>query len=226
MANEDDVISIADHLNAVRLQVAAYEKKYRRPSHSVTLLAVSKQQSVEHILQAVQAGQLMFGENYWQEARPKLAALQAYPIEWHFIGPLQANKTQKIAEHFAWVHSVDSEKLARRLSEQRPAHLPPLNVCLQVNLDGEASKSGVSIEEAPILAAKMACLPRLMFRGLMCIPRPGQHVTQQRQVFHRLSILYLALKTQFPSLDTLSMGMSQDYEAAIAEGATCIRIGK
>jgi len=201
---------IADNLQAVRARVSR--------AQGVTLLAVSKGQPVGRIEQAVAAGQKAFGENYVQEAVQKMEALP--PLEWHLIGPLQSNKTRLAAERFAWVQTVASEKIARRLSEQRPANLPPLNVLIQVNVSGEASKSGVDLQELEGLARAVAGLPRLTLRGLMAIPEPGADPSR-----------YAAVKNAFDKLkgelrfDTLSMGMSDDLELALAEGATMVRIG-
>jgi len=174
------------------------------------------------------AGQRAFGESYVQEALPKIAALAGYGvhrIEWHFVGPLQSNKTRPVAEHFSWVHSVERLKIAERLSAQRPADLPPLNVCVEVNVSGEASKSGCSPDEAPALCRAIAALPHLKLRGLMAIPEPTEDVARVRQRFATVRMLRDALNTEGMQLDTLSMGMSHDLEAAIMEGATIVRIG-
>jgi pyridoxal phosphate enzyme (YggS family) len=192
--------------------------KARLPSAQVTLLAVSKGQSLERIQQAVAAGQKAFGENYVQEAVQKMEALP--PLEWHLIGPLQSNKTRLAAERFDWVQTVASEKIARRLSEQRPAALPPLNVLIQVNVSGEASKSGIAPDEARALAEAISKLPRLRLRGLMAVPEPGAGRSRYAAVRH----LFEKLKGEF-DLDTLSMGMSDDLDMALAEGATMVRIG-
>lgn len=186
------------------------------------LLAVSKTQPAEAIREAFDAGLRDFGENYLQEALEKQADLADLPLRWHFIGPIQSNKTKAIAEHFDWVHSVDRLKIAQRLSEQRPDALGPLNICIQVNVSGEASKSGCSPEAVAALAETIATLPRLRLRGLMTIPAPTENPVEQRQAFARLRRLK---ETLGADLDTLSMGMSQDLEAAIAEGATWVRIG-
>lgn len=200
-----------------------------REPQTVLLLAVSKTFGPDTVIEAAQAGQRAFGENYLQEALEKIVAVQAMQpdllLEWHFIGPIQSNKTRPIAEHFDWVHSVDREKIAQRLSEQRPAHLPPLNVCLQVNISGEESKSGAAPEQVPELARKIAGLPRLKLRGLMAIPEPAAEAEKQRAPLRQLRQLFDALRAQGLALDTLSMGMSADLEAAIAEGATIVRIG-
>jgi pyridoxal phosphate enzyme (YggS family) len=202
--------AIADNLQAVRARISG--------APGVTLLAVSKTQSADRIREAVAAGQKAFGENYVQEAVQKMEVLPA--LEWHLIGPLQSNKTRLAAERFAWVHTVASEKIARRLSEQRPAALPPLNVLIQVNVSGEASKSGVEPDEVESLARIVATLPRLRLRGLMAIPEPGA----DRSRYASVKDVFDKLKSEF-RFDTLSMGMSDDLEAAIAEGATVVRVG-
>lgn len=184
----------------------------------MTLLAVSKGQAVDRLQEAIAAGQRAFGENYVQEAVQKMEALPA--LEWHLIGPLQSNKTRVAAERFDWVQTVASEKIARRLSEQRPASLAPLNVLIQVNVSGEASKSGVELEETGQLARAVSLLPRLRLRGLMAIPEPGADRARYREVRK----IYDALKNEF-RFDTLSMGMSDDFELAVAEGATMVRVG-
>ncbi len=191
----------------------------------MTLLAVSKTQPAERLRELYQLGQRDFGENYLQEALAKQAALADLRICWHFIGPIQSNKTKSISEHFDWVHSVDRIKVARRLSEQRPETLPALNVCLQVDISGEASKSGVPPEALPELAEAVAELPRLRLRGLMCIPAPSDDFAEQRRAFAEMRHGFEALRARGHALDTLSMGMSGDLEAAIAEGATLVRIG-
>ncbi|WP_312955611.1 YggS family pyridoxal phosphate-dependent enzyme [Pseudomonas songnenensis] len=205
---------------AARIREAA--QAVDRDPATVGLLAVSKTQPAAAIREAAAAGIRDFGENYLQEALDKQAELSDLPLAWHFIGPIQSNKTKSIAEHFDWVHSVDRLKIAQRLSDQRPAALPPLNICLQVNVSGEASKSGCAPEELPKLAQAVAAMPHLRLRGLMCIPAPSEDPAEQRAAFARLR----ALRDELPlTLDTLSMGMSQDLEAAIAEGATWVRIG-
>ena len=205
---------------AARIREAA--QAVGRDPASVGLLAVSKTQPAAAIREAAETGMRDFGENYLQEALDKQGELSELPLTWHFIGPIQSNKTKSIAEHFDWVHSVDRLKIAQRLSDQRSAELPPLNICLQVNVSGEASKSGCAPEELPQLAQAVAAMPRLRLRGLMCIPAPSEDPAEQRAAFARLR----ALRDELPlTLDTLSMGMSQDLEAAIAEGATWVRIG-
>jgi len=216
---------IQANIEEVRRRIAEAESRYGREAGSAALLAVSKTRPAEDILAAVRCGQRCFGESYLQEALDKVAALAGYPLEWHFIGPIQSNKTRPIAEHFDWVHSVERLKIARRLSEQRPEGLPSLNICLQVNIDGEASKSGCTLDELPSLAAEVAGLPRLRLRGLMAIPRPLEGLEAQRQPFRELRAALERLREQGHALDTLSMGMSGDLEAAVAEGATLVRIG-
>ncbi|TAK75471.1 MAG: YggS family pyridoxal phosphate-dependent enzyme [Gammaproteobacteria bacterium] len=209
----------------VKKLITEYEQKYQRAPHAVTLLAVSKGQPVEKIEALFHAGQVLFGESYVQEALPKIHALADKPIEWHFIGPIQSNKTRKIAEHFTWVHSVDAINIAKRLNDQRPAHLPPLNICLEVNINHETTKSGVLPEDVSSLATYCTALPRLRLRGLMAIPAKQSTFTAQRETFHSLFLLWQSLRHQGFALDTLSMGMSNDFEAAIAEGSTLVRIG-
>lgn len=215
--------TIAANLARVRERVAHAAQQAHRNRDDICLVAVSKTRTATEIEQAYHAGQIHFGENYLQEALPKLAALQHLPLVWHFIGPIQSNKTRAIAEHFAWVHGVETYRIARRLSEQRSPALPPLNICLQVNLDQEESKSGLEpvAEKVAELALQVAELPRLRLRGLMAIPAPHESEAEQRAAFARLKHL---LK-QVPAGDVLSMGMSDDLEAAILEGATHIRIG-
>lgn len=217
--------SIADKVMAVRQQIDTATRDAGRPPGSVHLLAVSKTRSADELRQAFAAGQRAFGENYLQEALDKMAALRDLPIEWHFIGPIQSNKTRAIAEHFDWVHSVDRLKIARRLSEQRPLERPPLNICLQVNISLEASKSGCLPDDVPRLARDVAALPNLRLRGLMAIPEASIDPDAQRRPFAALRDLLQQLQDELPQLDTLSMGMSGDMIAAIREGATLVRIG-
>jgi pyridoxal phosphate enzyme (YggS family) len=217
--------TLAERLAAVRARIAAAEQAAGRPAGSVGLLAVSKTQPAEALRAAFAAGQGAFGENYLQEALAKREALRELPIEWHFIGPMQANKTKSVAANFDWVHSIDRLKIAQRLSDQRPEAAPPLSVCLQVNVSGEASKAGVAPETAAELARQIAALPRLRLRGLMAIPAPAEDLEQQRLPLHRLQELFATLKADGLALDTLSMGMSDDLEAAVAEGSTLVRIG-
>ncbi len=216
---------IADNLAQLHKRIQQAERRYQRPPGSVQLLAVSKTRPAEDILAAATCGQRHFGENYLQEAVEKITALADLNLCWHFIGPIQSNKTRLIATHFHWVHSVDRLKIARRLSDQRPAHLPPLNICLQVNISDEASKSGLSLSELPEAARQIAGLPNLHLRGLMAIPQRSSHFEQQRHSFRQLHQALQSLNNEGIGLDTLSMGMSTDMEAAIAEGATIVRIG-
>ncbi len=217
--------AILSNLQAIRLAIAQAAEAAKRDAADVWLLAVSKTFPADAVREAYTAGQLAFGENYLQEALEKIEALQDLPLEWHFIGPIQSNKTRAIAENFAWVHSVDRLKIAERLSAQRPPHLPPLNICLQVNVSGEQSKSGVAPEQVMQLAKDIAQLPRLKLRGLMTIPAPAADETAQRAPFARMRQMLDDLNKQGLSLDTLSMGMSHDFTAAIKEGATIVRIG-
>jgi hypothetical protein len=210
--------SIHDNLQAVRQRISEAAKAAGRDARDVTLLAVSKTHPVPLVEQALAAGQRCFGENYVQEALEKMDAVKG--VEWHLIGPLQSNKTRVVAERFDWVQSVESEKVARRLSEQRPAGLAPLNVLIQVNVSGEASKSGVAPKAVPSLAKAIAAFPGLRLRGLMAIPEPGA----ERVRYRELRELYDKLKLQY-GFDTLSVGMSDDMELAIAEGATLVRVG-
>ena len=215
--------TIAENIAKLGERIREAAQASQRDFHQVGLLAVSKTKPSEAIREAHAAGLLDFGENYLQEALAKQAELTDLPLIWHFIGPIQSNKTKAIAEHFDWVHSVDRLKIAQHLSEQRPAHLPPLNICLQVNVSGEASKSGCTLEDLPALAAAVAQLPRLKLRGLMAIPEPTDDYCAQHESFATVRSLQAALN--MPALDTLSMGMSHDLEAAVAEGATWVRIG-
>ncbi len=217
--------TIASNLQAVRVALTAAAAGANRAANEVVLLAVSKTFPAGAIREAYDAGQTRFAESYVQEALDKIAALHELPVEWHFIGPIQSNKTRAITENFSWVHSVDRLKIAERLSAQRPVHLPPLQICLQVNISGEASKSGVPPEEAEQLARAVAQLPHLRLRGLMAIPEPSDEIPAQRTAFARLRELLEQLNRQGLQLDTLSMGMSQDFAAAIAEGATMVRVG-
>ena len=213
--------NIANLLERVRLSA----EKSQRCADDILLLAVSKTRPEQDIRSAHKCGLREFGESYLQEALDKIEALQDLDLVWHFIGPIQSNKTRPIASNFHWVHSVDRAKIARRLSEQRPPGLPPLQVCLQVNISAEQSKSGVAPEQLPQLAREVAQLPRLQLRGLMAIPAATQDSLQQRRAFAQLRREFEQLQLQLPGLDTLSMGMSDDMESAIAEGATILRIG-
>jgi len=221
--------TIEEKLQAVRRSIAQAATEAQRPPESVTLLAVSKTFGADAVLAAAAAGQTAFGENYLQEALDKIAAVRlALPqavLAWHFIGPIQSNKTRPIAEHFDWVHTVEREKIAARLSEQRPDGMADLNICLQVNISGEASKSGVSPDDLPALARAVAQLPKLRLRGLMAIPEPQTDPVLQRAAFAQLRVLYEQLRADGLPLDTLSMGMSADLQAAVLEGATIVRVG-
>jgi len=216
---------IAAQLQAVHARMAAACLAAGRDPASVVLLAVSKTFGPEAVRAAHVAGQTAFGENYIQEAVDKMAVLEGLPLQWHCIGPIQSNKTRLVAEHFAWAQTVDRLKIAQRLSEQRPAHLPPLQICLQVNVDGGTSKSGVAPAELPLLAHAVAGLPRLQLRGLMCIPDPQPDFEAMKAVFLRARDLYAQLRAEGLALDTLSMGMSADLEAAIHAGSTLVRVG-
>ena len=210
-------------LKQLLAQIRQAEITYNRKPGDVLLLAVSKTKTAQDIAQAYSAGQRHFGENYCQEALKKQQELSAYDITWHFIGPIQSNKTKAIATHFNWVHSVDSFKIAKRLSEQRPSALPPLNICLQVNISGEQSKSGVALNELPEMCVLVAALPNIKLRGVMAVPEPEENFELQRKPF---KALYQAVaKLGDFKLDTYSFGMSNDLNAAVAEGATIVRIG-
>lgn len=214
--------TIADNIGLVSQRIRAAADAVQRDASSIHLLAVSKTKPAQAVREAYAAGMRDFGENYLQEALGKQAELTDLPLSWHFIGPIQSNKTRAIAENFAWVHSVDRLKIAQRLSEQRPADLPPLNICIQVNVSGEASKSGCTPADLPALAQAISALPRLQLRGLMAIPEPTQDRAAQDAAFATVRNLQASLNLP---LDTLSMGMSHDLESAIAQGATWVRIG-
>ena len=220
-------MSISDNLQAIRHRIADAARACGRDPADILLLAVSKTKPDADIIAAHAAGQTAFGENYVQEGCDKAQRLEeaGLALDWHFIGPLQSTKTRQVATWFDWVHSVDREKIAARLSEQRDPHRPPLNLCIQVNVSGEASKSGVAPDEVAALADAIAALPRLALRGLMAIPEPTDDVALQRRRFAHLRQLKDDLNARGHRLDTLSMGMSQDLEAAIAEGATIVRVG-
>jgi pyridoxal phosphate enzyme (YggS family) len=217
--------TIESNLQVVRARIAAAARAAGREPGAIGLLAVSKTFAAEAVRAAHAAGQREFGENYVQEGMEKIAALSALPLIWHFIGPIQSNKTRSIAEHFDWVHSVAREKIAQRLAQARPERLGPLDICLQVNVSGEASKSGVAPEEVRSLAEAVRTLPRLRLRGLMAVPEPSDDIALQRRRFRGLRVLLEQLNTAGFGLDTLSMGMSQDLEAAVMEGATIVRVG-
>jgi pyridoxal phosphate enzyme (YggS family) len=219
------MIIIASSLQAVKARIARAAQSVDRQPDEITLLVASKTHPAERVREAWLAGQTIFGENYLQEALEKMPALADLPIEWHFIGPIQSNKTRRIAENFSWVHSVDRVKIADRLAKDRPESLPALQICLQVNVSGEDSKSGVAPEELAQLAAHVVRLPRLKLRGLMAVPELTTATALQRSQFHMLWELFDRLKRDGYELDTLSMGMSEDMDIAIAEGATMVRVG-
>lgn len=214
---------IPNRLKGIRAQIRHAEMTYNRKPGSVLLLVVSKTKSAKDIAVAYQAGQRHFGESYCQEALKKQQELGAFDITWHFIGPVQSNKTKALATHFDWVHSVDSLKIAKRLSEQRPSALPPLNICLQINISGEPSKSGITLNELPQLCEQVAELPNIKLRGVMAIPLPEEDFELQRLPYK--TIYQAVAKLDNPELDTYSFGMSGDLNAAIAEGSTIVRIG-
>lgn len=215
-------IDITKNISAIRQQIAHYCGKYQRNIETVKLLAVSKTQPSSAIKEAFNAGQRDFGENYLQEAIDKINALQDLNLNWHFIGHIQSNKTELIAKNFDWVHSVDRVKIATRLSQQRPDNLAPLNICLQINIDQEPTKSGFLAESVCDAIQQIQHLPNIKLRGLMSIPKPRQDFQQQQQIHQKLNNLLQRLN---PKLDTLSMGMSNDLEAAISAGSTWVRIG-
>ena len=222
-------MSISENLQLVQHRIATSAQAAGRDPTSIRLLAVSKTFDAQAVLIAAQAGQRAFGENYVQEAIDKISATRELnpnlQLEWHFIGPIQSNKTRQIAEHFDWVHSVDRLKIAQRLSEQRPVDMPPLQICLQVNVSGEATKSGLEPDALLELARGVNTLPNICLRGLMAIPEPTEDVEQQRAAFAKLRLMQNDLQAVGIQTDTLSMGMSADMDAAIAEGATIVRIG-
>lgn len=223
--NEVIMTSISERLQAIRDAVQQAERQAGRATGAARLLAVSKTKPASVIREAFAAGQRLFGENYVQEALAKMGELGDLPLEWHFIGPIQSNKTRPIAENFDWVHGIDRLKIAQRLNDARPDSLEPLKVCIEVNVSGEASKEGVAPDEVLELAQAIRQLPRLRLRGLMTIPAPTHDIALQHQPFRMLRELQVALTRQGITLDTLSMGMSEDFPAAIAEGATIVRIG-
>lgn len=218
-------IQVGSRLNCVKATISQIEAKYKRVPGSVRLLAVSKKKSTEEIIAAIAGGQVDFGESYVKEAIEKISVLKSYNLCWHFIGPIQKNKTKLISENFNWVHSIDREIIAQRLNEQRPDYLPPLEVCIQINLNNEASKSGIKIENIQALANFVRQQPRLNLRGLMTIPKASNDTIIQRQQFSQLRELLQYVNESGFEMDTLSMGMSSDLESAIAEGATIVRIG-
>ena len=219
--------AIAQNLQTVHARIRSACQAAGRPAEAVQLLAVSKTFGPEAVREAHAAGQTAFGENYIQEAVDKITALRDLPLQWHCIGPIQSNKTRLVAEHFDWVHSVDRLKIAQRLSDQRPGHLPPLQVCLQVNTDGGETKSGARPDEVLDLARAVASLPRLALRGLMTIPDPVEGFEAQLALHRRATDLFERLRRELalPQFDTLSMGMTADLEAAIAAGSTLVRVG-
>jgi pyridoxal phosphate enzyme (YggS family) len=217
--------TIEDQMDVVRQRIQSACNSCGRPTSAVTLLAVSKTFGPDAVRAAYQAGQTAFGENYIQEAVEKINVLRDLPLKWHCIGPIQSNKTRLVAEHFDWVHTVDRLKIAQRLSEQRPTHLTPLQVCIQVNVDGGSTKSGVPPDAVLALARDLAQLPQLHLRGLMCIPEPTPDFIAACAVFKRARGLFDVLNAEGFRLDTLSMGMSADLEAAIASGSTIVRVG-
>ncbi|ODS24573.1 YggS family pyridoxal phosphate enzyme [Candidatus Endobugula sertula] len=222
------MLHIKQPLLNIRKKITAIATANNRLGSDVNLLAVSKTQPPSCIREAYQAGQTAFGENHLQEARDKQQVLNDLDISWHFIGSIQSNKTRKIAEHFQWVHSVDRLQVAQRLSQQRPNHLPPLNICLQINIDNEATKSGIPLNELSSLANMVNTLPQLRLRGLMIIPAKRDNPSDQRAIFNQAAEIFRQLKLTNPALrlDTLSMGMSDDMEAAIAAGSTIVRVGR
>ena len=216
---------ISANIAKVLAQVSTAAQKHGRAADAVRVMAVSKTQPVEAVRAAAKAGLRDFGENYLQEALAKIEACADLPLCWHFIGPIQSNKTRQLAANFAWVHSVDREKILQRLNDQRDKKLGPLQICLQVNISGEASKSGARAEDLPALAALAEELPLLRLRGLMAIPAPSDDFDEQREAAAKLARLYEQLQGDYPAMDTLSVGMSADLEAAIAAGSTMVRIG-
>ena len=217
--------TISANLQAVITRIEDAARQFGRNPDGISLLAVSKTWPASDVREAALAGQKLFGENYVQEGIDKARSLESLGLEWHFIGPLQSNKTRPVAETFDWVHAVDRLKIAERLSEQRPENLPALQACIQVNVSGEQTKSGVSLDETAALAHRVAALPRIRLRGLMAIPQFVEDFAEQRMAFRRLREAFEQLNKEGLSLDTLSMGMSHDLEAAIAEGATMVRVG-
>ena len=218
-------VNVSDNLQILRERIARAEQSAGRSPSSVNLVAVSKTKPISLIRAVASEGQQAFGENYAQEAIEKADALAELALQWHFIGPVQSNKTQGLAKAMSWVHTVDRLKIARRLSDQRPENLPALNICLQVNISREPSKAGLPPDQVAALAHEVVQLPRLRLRGLMAIPAPTENISQQRRAFADMRELLQTLQRALPELDTLSMGMSGDLEAAIAEGATLIRVG-
>jgi len=222
---EQNVIRVTENFRKIQDLLAKAAVDAGRPAGQVRLLAVSKKKPLEAILEVAAAGQRDFGENFVQEGLEKIKKAGREDLSWHFIGHLQSNKTKAVAEYFQWVHTVDRQKIAKRLSQQRPHHAPDLNICIEVNIDGEEQKSGVAPQDVGDLATAIAELPRVKLRGLMCLPAIRQGFDEQRKPFAALRALYESLIAQGHDLDTLSMGMSSDYAAAIREGATIVRVG-
>lgn len=216
---------IAENLKKVRSEITRSAQKHGRNPSDINLLAVSKTRPADDIRTAAALGQVDFGENYLQESVEKIEQLKDLDLCWHFIGPLQSNKTRAVAENFHWLHTLDRLKIAKRLSEQRPEDMPPLNLCIQVNISAEESKSGCQPNEVAALVDQISQLPNLCVRGLMAIPKASQDLSEQQTAFAKMQALQLELQAKHPQLDTLSMGMSGDMDAAIAEGATIVRIG-
>ncbi|ATC93601.1 YggS family pyridoxal phosphate-dependent enzyme [Pseudoalteromonas tunicata] len=223
--SDNYMVTIAERLNSAYARIAQAEKNHQKPAKSVSLLAVSKTKPAQLIIDAYHAGHRKFGESYVQEAVEKIQQIPFNDIEWHFIGPIQSNKTKAIAEHFSWVQSIERPKIAERLNQQRPTNLPPLNVLIQVNISGEQSKSGCNLADVAALSAHISQSKQLVLRGLMAIPAPSDDQAQLIASFSQLKTCFDTLKAQYPSIDTLSMGMSADVEAAIAAGSTMVRIG-
>ncbi len=219
------MLTLKNRLLDIEKLIQTTEKQFNRPNKSVSLLAVSKTWPASKLRELAEAGQRRFGENYLQEALVKIKELSDLNLEWHFIGPIQSNKTKDIAENFDWAHTVDRLKIARRLANQRPDDLAPLNICIQVNIDNEATKSGIAANELIPLAAEISQLPNLSLRGIMIIPANTDNVELQQASFHKAHLLFEQLNTIYPNVDTLSMGMSNDMTLAIAEGSTMVRVG-
>lgn len=219
-------MSISQNIAQIKQQIQLVSQTYQRSEHAVKLLAVSKTKPISAISEAIEAGQLAFGENYVQEGVEKIQYFASNrTLEWHFIGHLQSNKTRLVAEHFDWVQTIDRLKIAQRLSEQRPPHLAPLNILIQINISDENSKSGIQPDEMLALATEIGKLPNLKLRGLMAIPKPENTTSQQKIALNQMQQLFTQLQTQFEEIDTLSMGMSDDMQAAIECGSTMVRIG-
>lgn len=218
-------MKITDNLTHIQAEIAAAETEFQRQRGAVQLLAVSKTRSIDEIQQAISAGQRHFGENYCQEAVEKIEAIADPSLIWHFIGPIQSNKARHIATYFDWAHTVDRIKIARRLNEIRPDEKDPLNICIQINISKEASKSGITLDQIDSFINELGQFKRLRLRGLMALPAPGKEFQEQRKPFALLNNKFQELKSSYPTLDTLSIGTSQDMKAAIAEGATIVRIG-